>query len=121
MNAYNVAHNQKINDKERSISLEDFTQKVIRHIQAIPFGHVATYGQIAKVSGNNRGARQVARILHTMSQKHQLPWHRVVNAKGEISHTGSEQRELLEMEDVEFSLHGKINLTHYQYQFPQED
>lgn len=100
--------------------MEDFTKQVIRNIKAIPFGRVATYGQIAKASGNARGARQVARILHTMSRKHQLPWHRVINAKGEISHTGSEQRELLEMEDVEFSLHGKINLSQYQHQFLEE-
>lgn len=100
------------------ILIEDFTHKVIQHIQAIPFGQVATYGQIARLSGNSRGARQVARILHTMSQKHQLPWHRVVNAKGEISYIGSEQRDLLEMENITFSLHGKIDLTKYQHSFP---
>lgn len=113
----NLRRNHEI---ERSISLEYFTKQALQHIREIPFGQVATYGQIAKVSGNPRGARQVARILHTMSRKYQLPWHRVVNAKGEISHTGSEQRELLEMEGIEFSLNGKIQLAQYQYQFQKE-
>ncbi len=63
-----------------------------------------TYGQIAKEAGNPRAARQVARILHSMSQKHNLPWHRVVNAKGEIVIKNEEgvwtQRTLLEKEGI---------------------
>lgn len=99
--------------------MEPFTKNVIQLIQSIPFGHVATYGQIAGAAGNSRAARQVSWILHSMSQKHQLPWHRVINAKGEISLTASEQRELLEMEGIEFSLRGKINLKEAQWQFPE--
>lgn len=95
--------------------MEQFTKDVIKIIQSIPFGKVATYGQIAKLANKPKGARQVSWILHTMSAKHHLPWHRVINSKGEISHTGSEQKELLEMEGIEFSLHGKISLKTYQW------
>lgn len=100
--------------------MKPFTKDVIKLIQSIPLGHVATYGQIAKGAGNARAARQVSWILHTMSQKHQLPWHRVINAKGEISLTASEQQELLEMEGIIFTLQGKVNLEEYQWKFPKQ-
>ena len=70
--------------------MELFTKRVIDIIRAIPVGKVMTYGQIARCAGNPGGARQVARILHSMSKKYKLPWHRVINAKGKISdHRGS--------------------------------
>ena len=74
-----------------------------------------TYGQIAKKAGNSRGARQVSWILHTMSEKYKLPWHRVINAKGEISLTGSEQEDLLALEGVEQDIRGRIDLSIYQW------
>lgn len=101
--------------------MKPFTEKVIQLIQSIPFGYVATYGQIAKVAGNARAARQVSWVLHAMSQKHNLPWHRVINSKGEISLIASEQRELLEMEGVVFSLGGKVKLKDYQWQFAEDE
>lgn len=62
-----------------------FTSKVIEIISAIPRGRVMSYGLIAEFAENRRGARQVARILHTCSAAYDLPWHRVVNQKGRIS------------------------------------
>ncbi len=100
--------------------MKPFTKDVIKLIQSIPFGHVATYGQIAKAAGHPRGARQVSWVLHSMSAKYELPWHRVINAKGEITHKASEQREMLEMEGVEFTLHQKVNLQKYQWKFIEE-
>lgn len=93
-----------------------FTERVIRIIQGIPVGHVMTYGQVAAAAGSPRGARQVVRTLHSMSEKYQLPWHRVINIKGEISLTGSDQQELLEMEGVRLK-NGKVDLTVYRW-FP---
>ena len=61
--------------------MNPFTERVINIIKSIPIGKVMSYGQIAKVAGSPRGARQVVRILHSMSEKHKLPWHRVINAK----------------------------------------
>ena len=102
--------------------MKPFTKEVIQLIQSIPFGHVATYGQIAKAAGNARGARQVSWILHSMSQKYELPWHRVINAKGEISisHKVRTQREMLEMEGIEFTLEGKVDFNKYQFYFDEE-
>ncbi|WP_411053920.1 MGMT family protein, partial [Tritonibacter sp. SIMBA_163] len=65
--------------------MQPFTKKVIEIMKNIPEGKVMSYGQVARTAGSPRAARQVARILHSMSQKHGIPWHRIVNAKGEIA------------------------------------
>ncbi|MCP3027400.1 MGMT family protein [Halobacillus sp. A5] len=84
--------------------MNSFTEKAVHIIHSIPKGKVMTYGSIAREAGNARAARQVARILHSMSRKHNLPWHRVVNAKGEIAikneETALEQQLRLEREGV---------------------
>lgn len=94
-----------------------FTKQVIAIIAAIPEGKVMTYGQIAAHAGSPRAARQVVRILHSMSRKERLPWHRVVNAKGEISipdeHSRMMQETELISEGVEFQLNGTINLKQF--------
>ncbi len=91
-----------------------FTQRVIEIIKQIPLGKVATYGQIASFAGDERGARQVVRILHTSSEKEGLPWHRVINRKGEISlkpgNGYEQQRSLLENEGITFDIYNKIDL-----------
>lgn len=78
-----------------------------------------SYGQIAGLAGNHRAARQVARILHSMSKKHHLPWHRVINAKGQISlpneESYNEQLLSLENEGVEVEVNGFIDLAKYQW------
>lgn len=97
--------------------MQPFTQAVIEQIKSIPAGKVMTYGGIAAAAGSPRAARQVVRILHSMSGKYDLPWHRVVNAKGEIALLDDEsrfrQRSLLEDEGVEFGLNGRIDLSVY--------
>ena len=97
-----------------------FTETVIEIIQSIPEGKVMTYGQIARLAGSPRAARQVVRILHSMSKKYRLPWHRVINAKGQIAlqddEAFTEQRWSLEAEGVEIGLHGTIDLEKYQWQ-----
>ncbi|MBU3113904.1 MGMT family protein [Clostridium lacusfryxellense] len=99
--------------------MEPFTQRVVELIKGIPEGKVMTYGQIATLSGNNRGARQVARILHTLSKKNNLPWHRVINIKGEISVTDYEsfnlQKMFLESEGIIFTGNNTLNLNDFQY------
>lgn len=93
-----------------------FTRAVLETIRSIPEGKVMTYGQIAGFAGSPRGARQVVRILHSMSQKYNLPWHRVVNAQGQISIQTDEGRMmqmlLLEGEGIELEF-GKVNLERY--------
>jgi methylated-DNA-protein-cysteine methyltransferase related protein len=96
-----------------------FTENVVEIIRSIPEGKVATYGQIAGLAGSPRAARQVVRALHSMSKKHRLPWHRVINAKGQIAiqddESYNEQRLSLEAEGVEIGLNGIIDLEKYQW------
>ncbi|WP_345241158.1 MGMT family protein [Pontibacillus salipaludis] len=104
--------------------MQAFTEEVIKIIKGIPKGQVMTYGQIAKVAGNPRAARQVARILHSMSRKENLPWHRVVNAKGEIVVGGEEaiftQKDTLEEEGVQVQ-NGKVSLSRYRYNLDKRE
>jgi methylated-DNA-protein-cysteine methyltransferase related protein len=99
--------------------MNSFTERAIEIIKNIPAGRVMTYGQIANLSGSPRAARQVVRILHSMSKKHQLPWHRVINSKGEIGiqddESFQEQVLSLQAEGVEVSKNRYINLNKYQY------
>lgn len=98
--------------------MTDFTKVVIEIIKHIPKGYVMTYGQIASYSGNPRGARQVSRILHSMSEKYDLPWHRVINSKGRISLTGELgfiQGELLSQEGISV-LNKKIDLRKHLFE-----
>lgn len=92
-----------------------FSDRVIEIISAIPRGRVMTYGQIAAAAGDPRGARQVVRVLHTYSEKENLPWYRVVNRQGRISLPmgyGYElQKSLLEKEGVKFSPDDRIDLN----------
>ena len=96
-----------------------FTKKVIDVLLAIPPGKVVSYGQVAAFAGNPRGARQVGRILHSMSAKYDLPWHRVVNAQGAIVLFKAErQRELLTAEGVEVDSKGSIDLETFRWEGP---
>ncbi|MCK4311613.1 MAG: MGMT family protein [Candidatus Cloacimonetes bacterium] len=99
--------------------VSSFYIRAIEIIKKIPEGKVVTYGQIAKYAGNPRGSRQIARILHSSSEKHELLWHRVVNSKGKISFKpgcGFElQKSLLESEGVIFDKDKKINFVKYSW------
>ncbi|ARI75893.1 MGMT family protein [Halobacillus mangrovi] len=96
--------------------MKPFTEKTINIIQSIPEGKVMTYGQVARFAGSPRAARQVVRILHSMSQKYDLPWHRVVNAQGNIvikdEASADVQRMNLESEGV-VVINRKVSLKDY--------
>ena len=97
--------------------VSSFSKRAIEIIKRVPFGKVATYGQIATYSGNSRGARQVVRLLNSSSEKEDLPWFRIVNSKGNISlkhGNGYElQKSLLEKEGKEFGKNDKIDFDIY--------
>jgi len=89
-------------------------------VERIPYGKVATYGQIAKLAGWPKNARQVGRLLAQIPESRKLPWHRVINAQGKISQRRKPgytdyQRLLLEEEGVKFSAADTISFAHYQW------
>jgi len=54
-------------------------------VRKIPRGRVATYGQIAELAGLEGHARQVGYALHNLPERSNVPWHRVINARGQVS------------------------------------
>lgn len=103
--------------------MEPFTRKVIEIMKNIPAGKVCTYGTIALMSGQPNGARQVTRIIHAMSRKYDLPWYRIVNAKGLISlpkPSGyDEQKARLLSEGIRFGPQDRIDLKQYLWMGPE--
>ena len=93
------------------------TERIIEVLRALPEGVVVSYGQVAAMSGLPRGARQVVRILSSMSRSRGLPWWRVLRKDGSIAlgeGDGAElQRSLLESEGVEVSPAGKVDMARY--------
>ncbi len=89
-------------------------------VRRIPRGRVATYGQVAALAGLPSQARQVAYALAALRDAG-VPWHRVINARGEISRRsepGAEalQRALLEREGLRFDAHGRVALQRQLWQ-----
>lgn len=60
-------------------------ESIWRVVAAIPRGHVATYGEVARLAGWPRGARQVGYALGKAPASLQLPWFRVIAAGGRIA------------------------------------
>ncbi|MBK5259987.1 MAG: MGMT family protein [Thermoanaerobaculia bacterium] len=93
---------------------------IFKIVARIPRGRLATYGQVATLAGLDGHARQVGYALHNLPEGSTIPWHRVVNARGEISpRTTSDshelQRLLLEAEGVEFDADGRVELECYRW------
>jgi methylated-DNA-protein-cysteine methyltransferase related protein len=96
-------------------------EKIYAVVRRIPAGKVATYGQVAAVAGLAGKARLVGYALFKVQIAGDIPWQRVVNARGEISYSPARdgadhiQKNLLEQEGVEFNKQGKINLQLYRW------
>jgi methylated-DNA-protein-cysteine methyltransferase-like protein len=100
--------------------MSDIYDEVYQIVCLIPKGRIATYGQIARLIGRPRNARQVGYALSALPDKNNIPWHRVMNSRGEISTRRFKDYEnyqqiLLEDEGVEFEISGRVNLNVYQW------
>lgn len=94
-------------------------ERIYEIVTQIPYGQVATYGQIAALAGNKRLSRVVGYALHVNPDPDHIPCYRVVNRLGEVSSAfafggGNRQIELLMAEGVEF-VDGKVNMKKYQW------
>lgn len=97
-------------------SHDEAVKAIFAVIRRIPRGWVATYGQVAAMAGLPRRARLVGRVLQDLDPVIKIPWHRVVNAKGEVSFSLSRnggdilQRRLLEKEGLTFDDKNRLDL-----------
>ncbi len=96
-------------------------RRIYALVALIPSGRVAGYGQLAAFL-TRCGARQVGYALAATPDELELPWHRVVNARGEISlragDGGQIQRQRLAQEGVVFDSRGRIDLGRYGWEGP---
>ncbi|EKN3401912.1 MGMT family protein [Yersinia enterocolitica] len=100
--------------------MDSFRQRVFHVVAAIPYGQVITYGDIARLIGSPRAARQVGGVLKRLPEGSILPWHRVINRHGEISLIGEDylrQKNALLAEGIEISPAGRIDLQQYRWQY----
>jgi methylated-DNA-protein-cysteine methyltransferase-like protein len=85
-------------------------------VRRIPRGRVATYGQLSQLLDGRLSALAVGWAMRAAPDD--VPWHRVVNARGTMSTDGSSpglQRALLEAEGVRFDARGVLDLPRYQW------
>ena len=93
--------------------------KIYRVVGRIPPGRVMTYGGVARAAGLPGRARQVGYALHALPEgREDVPWQRVVNARGRITlpnweGAGALQHALLQAEGVTFDQSGRIDLSEY--------
>jgi len=98
----------------------DAWQAILNVLASVPYGQVCTYGQIARLAGCPGKARYVGYILKNLPEDSRLPWHRIVNAQGQISFQSDSdkhnlQRTLLTQEGVLF-FQNRIQLRHFLWQ-----
>ena len=97
--------------------------RIYKIARQIPYGRVATYGQIAQVMGPPVTAREVGDAMAALRDGQPdppVPWQRVINAQGRVS-TGQRQQTLLEQEGVTFSVKGVTDLGRFGWQGPDPE
>jgi len=97
--------------------MTESTLRIIQAIKAIPKGKVSSYRDVALAAGLPNGARQVVRVLHSLSEKFDLPWYRVIRSNGSIALKEGEGKELqiqlLRAEGVEVTSDGFVDMGRF--------
>lgn len=99
----------------------NFFTQVYFLVTLIPWGKVASYGQIAALLDQPRAARTVGWALSQLPEQTTVPWHRVINSKGRVSiksaqFTAALQQSMLEQEGIIFDGMGYCDMAIYQWQ-----
>ncbi len=105
---------------------ERLYDRIYAMVRRIPYGRVTTYGRIAELVGGCT-ARMVGYAMAALRRgtAPDVPWQRVVNAKGKISVHGdgignAMQRSILEGEGIQFDENDRIDFTRYGWAGPEE-
>lgn len=108
-------------------STPPFPRLVYRLVRGVPRGKVVTYGQVAAILGQPRGARAVGTALAALRPPllALVPWQRVINAAGRCSQRNgldaAVQRDLLEREGVRFDRRGTVDLRRFRWKGPPRE
>ncbi len=100
--------------------MNDKTARILAAIQRVPPGHVATYGDVARMARLPGRARLVGTVLRDAPEEWDIPWHRIVNAAGRISprsdtRSARRQQRLLAAEGVELNPAQRLDLSLYRW------
>ena len=95
---------------------EDFIYEILSVVDEIPNGKVATYGQIARLTGREKNARLVGKGLSMSEYYGKYPCHRVVNHAGRLAPHFHEQKSLLLEEGVEFKDGIHVDMKKYHWE-----
>ncbi len=103
-----------------SAASEELARQILQVVALIPYGKVASYGQIAKMAGLPKHARLVGYVLKHMDSEAEIPWHRVINSQGKISlsklnNQGENIQRLKLLAEGVMVIGDKINLKQYQW------
>lgn len=99
-----------------------FNLRVYATVRRIPYGFVASYGDLAALLGAPRAARGVGFALSSLPEGTDVPWWRVINRSGQISlghGAGLLQRMLLEQEGIRFGSGGRVDLVKHRWRPPE--
>ena len=101
-----------------SLISDNPSKRIYEAVKRIPYGHVATYAQVAEMAGDRKMARAVGNALHRNPNPDNIPCFRVVNSKGELAGEfafggAGAQAKLLEAEGIEV-IDGRVDLKKYQ-------
>ena len=94
---------------------ENLIYEILSVVEEIPEGCVASYGQIARLTGRDRNSRLVGKVLSMAQFYGNYPCHRVVNHAGRLAPHFPEQRERLMAEGVTFRKNGYVDMKKHQW------
>ncbi len=94
---------------------DDLIYEILSAVGEIPEGNVATYGQIARLTGREKNSRLVGRVLSMAEFYGDYPCHRVVNHAGRLVPGWDMQKQLLLDEGVELKDENHVDIRKYQW------
>jgi len=99
----------------KKVLTEELIYEILSVVEEIPYGRVASYGQLARLIGRERNSRLVGRVLRIADDYGEYPCHRVVNHAGRLAPHFPGQRALLEAEGVAFLPSGYVDMARFRW------
>lgn len=104
-------------DMPKKVLNEDLIYEILSAVEEIPYGCVATYGQIARLIGRDNNSRLVGKVLSMSEYYGEYPCHRVVNHLGRTAPGWYEQPALLKAEGVTFKKENVVDMKKHQWNY----